>query len=107
MKKQEKLIFLTTFVFSIIIFIFALVVMLLQNLGVINHGGTITVMVALSMGFGLYYNYTGIRKLLEINKRDIEEIMAYEAMQAEKAAEAADTEEDADCEEEYEDEDDE
>ena len=93
MKKQEKLTFLTTFVFSITIYLFALVVLLLQNLGVIDHGGTITVMVALGMGFGIYYNYTGIRKLLAINKRDIEEIMAYEAAQTEVEEEASEEEE--------------
>lgn len=87
MKKQEKLTFLTTFVFSILIYVFALVVTLLQNLGVIDFGGTITVMVALGMGFGIYYNVTAIRKLMAINKRDIEEIMAYEAKQAEEAEE--------------------
>ena len=94
MKKQEKLTFLTTFVFSIAIYVFALVVLLLQNLGVVAHGGTITVLVALGMGFGIYYNYTGIRKLLDINKRDIEEIMAYEAAHPEaNGDEAEDSEE--------------
>ena len=99
MKKQEKLTFLTTFVFSITIYVFALVVLLLQNLGVIAHGGTITVLVALSMGFGLYYNYTGIRKLLAINKRDIEEIMAYEAAHPEAKGEESESDETNDEEE--------
>ena len=86
MKKQEKLTFLSTFIMSILVYVFALVALLLQSLGVVAFGGNINLMVALGMGFGICYNVTAAKRLFAINKRDIEEVMAYEAAQAAKAA---------------------
>ena len=93
MKKQDKLTFLSTFIMSILVYVFALVVLLLQSLGVVAFGGTINLMVALGMGFGICYNVTAVKRLFAINKRDIEEIMAYEAAQTEAEEEASEEEE--------------
>ena len=95
MKKQDKLTFLSTFIMSILVYVFALVVLLLQSLGVVAFGGTINLMVALGMGFGICYNVTAAKRLFAINKRDIEEIMAYEAAQAAKAEAEGEAEEDS------------
>ena len=82
MNKQAKVQFMTTFIFTGLILIFDLVVILLGGKSFAGSS-QVKMLAALGTGFGLIYDYSAIRKLLEINKQDIADMMA--AAEAENA----------------------
>ncbi len=97
MNKQTKVLFLSTFLFSGLILIFDLVVMLLSTSESMRPGSTVYLLAALGTAFALFYNYSAVRKLLEINKQDIADaIAAEEAEHSEEDGKAENAEADAD-----------